>query len=79
LTGFGRIVNPLIENWLGRAKVGFMQHAQEGDKTDNPDDTKKEYCLYDPTFKQYIYTRQWINFLVKNLKDDELYAKILKS
>lgn len=52
---------------------------REGYNTENPEITKKEYCIYDPVFNAYIYTKQWINFLVKKIKDPDLYSKILRS
>ena len=36
-------------------------------KTDNPFDTKTEYCLYDDTHDDYVYTSAWIKFLSKEL------------
>ncbi len=52
---------------------------REGYKTEKPDITKREYCEYDSTFNQYIYTKQWINFLVNQLEKDEIYNKIFSS
>jgi hypothetical protein len=51
---------------------------REGYKTDKPEVTKKEYCIYDPVFEQYIYTKQWIDFLCKKLKTKTIYDKIFK-
>ena len=45
----------------------------------NPSKTNGKYCIYDPTFEQYIYTKEWITFLSEMLKDDELYNKIMSS
>lgn len=60
------------------AKCASFFKIREGFKTENPEITKKEYCYYDPVFNAYIYTNQWINFLVKKLKDETLYSEILK-
>ena len=38
--------------------------------TDNPFDTKSEYCLYDDTHNDYVYTAEWIKFLSKELSPD---------
>lgn len=72
------------DNWKFTASSHHSKAAKyfkirEGYKTDHPEKTKKEYCLYDPIFEQYIYTKHWIDFLVKQLKDDNIYLKIRKT
>ena len=52
---------------------------REGYNTDHPEKTKKEYCIYDSVFNSYIYTKQWINFLIKQIRDPDLYSIILRS
>jgi hypothetical protein len=81
---YDRLKNIKGANWkftasYHHAKCANYFKIREGYKTDNPDNTKKEYCYYDHTFKQYIYTQQWINFLLNKLKNDVLYSEILKS
>lgn len=44
-----------------------------------PENTKSQYCKYFKPYKQYIYTEQWKNFLIKKLKDSTKYRKILES
>ncbi len=71
-------------NWKFTASSHHARSAKyfkirEGYKTNNPEKTKKEYCFYDPTFKQYIYTKQWIDFLSNQLKDYKTYKAILKT
>ncbi len=41
--------------------------------------TNTKYCIYDPTFDQHIYTKEWISFLVDKLKNGELYIKIMNA
>ena len=36
-------------------------------KSDNPFETKSEYCLYDDTHDDYVYTSEWIEFLSQEL------------
>lgn len=50
-------------------------------KTTDPDHekTNQDYCLYDKTFDQYVYTEQWVNFLVSKLQDPEEYKKVMSS
>ncbi len=54
-----------------KIKVGYY--------TGNPEETNKKYCILDPTFNQYIYTKEWVAFLVEKLKDESLYRKIMSS
>ena len=44
----------------------------------DPNKTNAKYCIYDPTFNQHIYTKEWITFLTEKLKDENLYKKIMK-
>lgn len=39
---------------------------------DNPFDTKSEYCLYDDTHNDYVYTSEWIRFLKNELSPNPL-------
>ena len=42
----------------------------------HPENTNKKYCYYDKPFDQYVYTQEWIDFLIEKLKDREEYKKI---
>ena len=44
----------------------------------NPEKTNEKYCYYDKPFDQYVYTQQWVDFLIGELKDREKYKKIFK-
>jgi hypothetical protein len=43
----------------------------------NPEKTNQDYCIFDKTFDQYVYTEQWVNFLVEKLQDPEEYKKVM--
>jgi hypothetical protein len=45
----------------------------------HPEITDGRYCIYDPTFNQHIYKKEWVEFLTKKLQEQELYNKIMKS
>lgn len=38
----------------------------------------ERYCIYVPSFKRYLYSEAWTNFLVDKLSNVELYKKIFK-
>ena len=42
----------------------------------NPEKTNEKYCYYDKPFRQYVYTQEWIDFLIEKLKDREEYKRI---
>jgi len=44
-----------------------------------PEQTDGRFCIYDPTFNQHIYTKEWVVFLGEQLKNEELYNKIMSS
>ncbi|MEK6828254.1 MAG: hypothetical protein AABX78_02790 [Nanoarchaeota archaeon] len=37
---------------------------------------KNDYCLFDEAHKDYVYSQTWIDFLTKELSDEEKYKKI---
>ncbi len=41
-----------------------------------PEKTNEKYCYYDKPFNQYVYTQEWIDFLMEKLKDQEEYKRI---
>lgn len=43
----------------------------------NPEKTDPNFCVYDAVHKDYVYTKEWVKFLVKNLSDREELIKIL--
>lgn len=77
-----RLKNIKGPNWIfspsfHHSKAAKYFNIREGYKTSNPEKTKKEYCYYDPLFKQYIYTKQWIDFLTNRLKESKIFEAIL--
>lgn len=50
-----------------------------GHYSGEPQKTNGKYCIFDTTFNQHIYTKEWVDFLCKKLTDNELYQKIIKS
>lgn len=40
----------------------------------NPAKTNTKYCVWDMTFKQYLYTQAWVDFLIEEYTDEEKYS-----
>lgn len=38
----------------------------------------QQFCSYDAVHKDYVYTQQWVDFLVDRLSDDATYAVVMK-
>lgn len=38
--------------------------------------TKKEFCVYDKFHNDYMYTKVWVNFLIRNLSDQETFLSL---
>lgn len=53
----------------------FEIRPQEGDP--HPEHTKPQFCRWDATFKRWVYTEAWVNYLVRKLGDAELHREIL--
>ena len=44
----------------------------------NPEKTDGRYCIYDSRNKNYGYTKDWVDFLVGKMKDDNEYNSLYK-
>lgn len=42
----------------------------------NPEVTEPKYCVYDPPNKAYLYTEDWVDFLVKQIAKEDVYNSI---
>lgn len=45
-------------------------------KSDFPENVISKYCTYDDTHKDYIYTHEWVNFLIEKLSNEEEYDSL---
>ncbi|MBL8686427.1 MAG: hypothetical protein JNK86_03045, partial [Alphaproteobacteria bacterium] len=43
----------------------------------NPENTNKEFCVYNKVWKGYSYSQSWVDYLVECIKDKEKYKDIL--
>lgn len=43
----------------------------------NAQDCKTEYCQYDEVHKDYVYTQEWVDFLVKELSNEDKYNRVI--
>lgn len=53
----------------------FYGVRPSSDKTDRTA-TKPQFCHYNGTFEQYIYTAAWVEYLVRHLANAEEYAAV---
>ena len=44
----------------------------------NPEKTDGKYCIYDSRNENYGYTKDWVDFLVEKMKDDNEYNSLYK-
>lgn len=44
----------------------------------NPEKTDGKYCIYDSRNENYGYTKEWVDFLVEKMKDDDEYNSLYK-
>ena len=45
----------------------------------HPEKTKVEFCQYDAAHKDYVFTEQWVTFLIEEMKKPGQYQKVLKA
>lgn len=41
-----------------------------------PHHTRQEFCVYDATHKDYLYTKAWVNKLARALANPEEYRRV---
>lgn len=46
--------------------------------SDNPERTNSQYCIYDETYNNYVYTKEWVQFLIEKMSDEEEYNSLYK-
>jgi hypothetical protein len=44
---------------------------------ENPEGCKTKYCQFDQVHSDYIYTQEWVDFLVRKLSDEAEYNRLL--
>ena len=49
-----------------------------GTGSETPERTKADFCRYNAAFHQYTYTEAWVRFLVRKLKNPEMYREVLR-
>ena len=42
----------------------------------NPEETKQKFCVYDKAHGDYLYTVEWVNFLVEKIASEDSYKAI---
>lgn len=42
----------------------------------NPNQTNAKYCVYDKAHKDYLYTKEWVEFLIAKMKDENEYLSL---
>ena len=45
-------------------------------RSGNPAHTRPEFCLYDALAKGYGYTEAWVNFLVRQLREEAEFDRV---
>jgi hypothetical protein len=53
----------------------YYEVRPTGDSS-HPEETKSQFCIWDETFEQYVYTDAWVAYLIRHLSDPEEYALV---
>ena len=81
----GQVVVKVSQALGAEKKFSQSQHTQAWryygvrppTKSDHPDDCDTQYCQYDEPHKDYVYTDDWVEFLIKKLKNDDEYKAVI--
>lgn len=46
--------------------------------SNNPENTNKDYCVYDTAHQDYLYRQAWVDFLIRKMKNQEEYESLYK-
>ena len=47
-------------------------------KSKQPHQTNTKYCIYDKAHKDYLYTQEWVDYLIEKMKDESEYQSLYK-
>jgi hypothetical protein len=50
--------------------------ARPKGSADNKAQTRAEFCRFNQAFNQYVYSPQWVDYLIRRLADDDTYAAV---
>jgi desulfoferrodoxin (superoxide reductase-like protein) len=70
-----RIPHPMDLHAHTRAWRHYGVRPRIGDP--HPERTRSEYCVYDQTHADYVYTQAWIDKLIRDLADAAEYARVV--
>lgn len=42
----------------------------------NPEATRADFCVWDSTFRQHVYTQSWVDFLIRELSDAAKFEEV---
>lgn len=69
-----------------RTKKNFTQHlhtnawkmfnARPGTHAKQPENTNRDYCIYNSTYKSYSYSNAWIDFIEEYIEDDQNFESL---
>ena len=56
-----------LNTWLCKI-FGIRPYKKDGVQAPDPFETNTKYCLYDEAHNNYVYTKNWVNFIPKIIK-----------
>ena len=76
ITRNGRSVNKFNSNL--HAKCWRRYNVRPKGNSPHPEITDQKYCIYDEPHNDYLYTQEWVEFLITKLSDDNEYESFFK-
>lgn len=75
-----QINKDLDRNITSRDLVKIWKHFKVRPKGSerNPEKTDKRYCYYHKSFTRYTYSQEWVNFIINQIKENNLLEVISK-
>lgn len=67
---------PFVFNMYHHTKAWQYYEVRPRSRSNNPNNTREEYCLYDEPHGDYLYTRAWIKKLVRDLSDKTKFQRV---
>ena len=74
VTRNGKSVDKFTSNTHTRCFKKY--NVRPSKSSSNPEITETKYCIYDEAHKDYLYTKEWIAFLIEKISDDNEYSAL---
>ena len=69
----------MVDKFNNSVHIKFWKYyqARPSSNSANPELTIQKYCIYDKAHNDYLYTEEWVSFLIEKMNNESEYQKVL--